>query len=34
MGQAPPRLALNIANQGGAEVGYARFYPPAPSNDR
>ena len=29
----PPRLALNITNAGGTETGYARFYPPAPSND-
>lgn len=29
----PPRLALNIANEGGTETGYARFYAPAPSND-
>ena len=29
----PPRLALNITNSDGAEAGYARFYPPAPSND-
>ena len=29
----PPRLALNITNEGGTETGYARFYPPAPSND-
>ena len=29
----PPRLALNNTNEGGTETGYARFYPPAPSND-
>lgn len=29
----PQRLALNIANVGGTETGYARFYGPAPSND-
>ncbi len=29
----PPRLALNITNEGDTETGYARFYPPAPSND-
>lgn len=29
----PARLALNIANEGGTETGYARFYAPAPSND-
>jgi hypothetical protein len=29
----PPRLALNIKDEDGAETGYARFYPPAPSDD-
>ena len=29
----PPRLALNITNEDGTETGYARFYPPAPSDD-
>ncbi len=29
----PPRLALNITTEDGTETGYARFYPPAPSND-
>jgi hypothetical protein len=29
----PPRLALNSSNEGVTETGYARFYPPAPSND-
>lgn len=29
----PPRLALNITSEDGVETGYARFYPPAPSDD-
>jgi hypothetical protein len=29
----PPRLALNLATDKGVDVGYARFYAPAPSDD-
>lgn len=29
----PPRLGLNISSANGVDTGYARFYPPAPSND-
>lgn len=29
----PPRLALNVSSDGGVDSAYARFYPPAPSND-
>jgi len=29
----PPRLALNLSSEAGADTGYARFYPPAPSDD-
>jgi hypothetical protein len=28
----PPRLQLNISSDGGVDSGYARFYPPAPSD--
>jgi hypothetical protein len=28
----PPRLALNLATSDGQDSGYARFYPPAPSD--
>ncbi len=28
----PPRLELNLQKVEGKEVGYARFYPPAPSD--
>lgn len=28
----PPRLEMNIAPADGADTGYARFYPPAPSD--
>jgi MTH538 TIR-like domain (DUF1863) len=29
----PPRLALNLTTDKGVDVGYARFYTPAPSDD-
>ena len=29
----PDRLNLNLATENGVDIGYARFYPPAPSND-
>jgi hypothetical protein len=29
----PPRVALNVSTVEGVETGYARFYPPAPSDD-
>lgn len=29
----PPRLGLNLSTAAGVEKGYARFYPPAPSDD-
>jgi hypothetical protein len=28
----PPRLEMNITSANGVETGYARFYPPAPSD--
>lgn len=28
----PPRLALNVQKEQGLDVGYARVYPPAPSD--
>ena len=28
----PPRLEMNISSADGIEAGYARFYPPAPSD--
>ncbi|WNM28149.1 TIR domain-containing protein [Demequina capsici] len=28
----PPRLDLNVERDNGVDVGYARFYPPAPSD--
>lgn len=28
----PPRLELNLTDEQGADVGYARVYPPAPSD--
>ena len=28
----PSRLQLNISSDGGVDTGYARFYPPAPSD--
>lgn len=30
--QMPPRFEMNIATEDGADTGYARFYPPAPSD--
>lgn len=32
-GRLPPRLEKNVIKQDGVDVGYARFYPPAPSDD-
>ena len=29
----PDRLNLNLATKNGVDTGYARFYPPAPSDD-
>jgi hypothetical protein len=29
----PPRLEKNVIRENGVDVGYARFYPPAPSDD-
>ncbi|MDJ1370287.1 TIR domain-containing protein [Gulosibacter molinativorax] len=32
MPKLPPRLALNLAQEDGVDTGYARVYPPAPSD--
>jgi hypothetical protein len=29
----PPRLEKNVIRENGIDAGYARFYPPAPSDD-
>ncbi|MGH7733828.1 MAG: hypothetical protein ACREOE_09065, partial [Gemmatimonadales bacterium] len=29
----PPRLEKNIIKENGVDIGYARFYPPAPSDE-